>query len=372
MESNRWFLVILAIYLLGYFSHALYLKKTVYGDGIFYYSWVRSAVVDHDFDFRNEYAHFGAVQPLARHGLTGNKYAVGPAILWAPAFLLLNSIIKGTGYEFSYQLAIGLTSVLYGIFGLILLYRLLSKFFSREISQLTILTVALATNLFYYGSLDPVNSHVVSFFAVIVFLTFLLDKKKNWLIVGLTLGLVGLIRPQDLVIGLAALPFLKPKSFIPLFLGVVTGFLPQLIAWQSLYGKFWQSPYLMGSEGFDFLRPHFFEVLFAPWYGLFTFTPILLLGFFGLILWKSKLKIVVCLAVLLELLLISSWSIWWQGAAVGGRMFVASIPLFALGLGQIFNRLKKHGWNWNIYLFTLIMPLSLLNIVLTFSYLLLH
>lgn len=367
---NRCFLVIFAIYILGFFAHALYLKKTVYGDGIYYYSWLRSVVTDHDFNFRNEYAHFGGSQPLLPNGLPGNKYSVGPAVFWAPAFLFTNALVKGTGYELPYQITVGLTSVLFSLFGLILLFRLLRNFFIPEISILAVSGTALATNLFFYGSLDVVNSHALSFFAGTLFLTFLLSNSKNWLIIGILLGIIGLIRPQDMVIGVTALPFLKPKNLVHFILGAMVGFLPQLLAWQALYGKFWLSPYLTGREGFDFLHPHILEVLFALRYGLFTFSPILLIGFVGLLLWKNIFSRVAFIAILLELLLVSSWSTYWQGATIGGRMFVGTLPLFAFGLAEIFVFLKKYSWKFPVFLLILIVPLSILNFLQIFVYLL--
>ena len=77
------FLCICAVYVAGFFAHALYLHKTVYGDGMYYYAWL-------------------TLQP--------SKYAIGPALFWAPAYLLTRS-----------QFVVGLTSVLATLFSLILL-----------------------------------------------------------------------------------------------------------------------------------------------------------------------------------------------------------------------------------------------------------
>ena len=118
------FLFIVIIYFTGFFAHALYLKKTVYGDGVYYYSWLRSIVIDRDIRFNNEYRDLGGSQPMSKTGLIGNKYAIGPAIIWSPAFLLVHSFLHGDGYSLPYQLAVGLTSVCASIFGLLLLWRI--------------------------------------------------------------------------------------------------------------------------------------------------------------------------------------------------------------------------------------------------------
>lgn len=349
MNVKRLFLIIFLVYLLGFSTHALFLQKTVYGDGIYYFSWLRSIIVDH------------SLPPLP------NKYSVGPVILWSIPFAWMHSLIRGHGYEFPYQIVAGATSVLLTLFGLALLYRPLTQFFREKPALLTILSIAFATNLFFYGSLDTVNSHGVSFFASIIFLTFLLNRQS--LLAGLALGFLGVIRHHDLILGIVALGLLQKKERARFFVAAAIGFLPQLVAWQLLYGSFWNIPYFAG-EGFNFLEPHFLEVLFSTKSGLFVYSPIVLLGFVGLLFWKNRLRLFCYLALLLELLVISSWSIWWQGASYGGRMFVASLPLFAFGIASMFKWLLQRIRSTNFVLAAIIVPLSLLNALLIVFFLL--
>ena len=257
-------MLIFLLYLLGFFAHALYLKKTVYGDGIFYYTWLRSLAVDHNINFNNEYEYFHINQPTTATGLLANKYPIGPALFWAAPFLLTHATLHGTGYELPYQLHIGATSVFFTLFGLVLLYRLLTKFFKATPALLTILAVAFATNLFFYGSMDSVNSHGLSFFAATLFLSLLLssprrrgssffsimdsrlpfgktqgkhgndsttENRVNWLAIGLSLGLLGLIRTQDLLYGILLSPSAVHRKFFLLLIGLFIGFLPQIISW---------------------------------------------------------------------------------------------------------------------------------------------
>jgi hypothetical protein len=352
VSPKKVFIVITVFYLLGFFAHALYLHKTVYGDGIYYFSWVRSIIVDHKITF------------------TGNKYTVGPPILWSPGFVWTNSIVRSTGYEFPYQLAVGVSSVLYCLFALILLYRLLNIYFSRETALASIVGTAGATNLFFYGSLDSVNSHAVSFFASVLFLTFLFQKSKNWFLIGCSLGLVALIRTQDIILGLLVIPYLPKKQFFLLFLGALLLFLPQLTAWQLLYGKFWTSPYLGGKEGFNFLQPHLFGVLFSLQNGLIIWTPIVLLGFIGLWMKRGKIPLkLIALIVLLQLYLVASWSTWWQGASYSGRMFVSILPLIAFGLANVFSYLQHRKFRGLPFYLSIVLPLTLINLLLMIFFL---
>jgi hypothetical protein len=359
MNATKIFLIIAIIYLSGFTAHALLLKKTVYGDGIFYYSWMHSLAIDHDTQFQNEYSSFGATQPATPLGLFGNKYSIGPALLWSPWYITTHILFRQTGYEFPYQFITGLTSVGYTLIGLILLFIVLEKHFSDTISLAAIITIAGATNLFFYGALDVVNSHAVSFFAVTLFLTLLYRQSKNWFIIGCSLGLVGLCRSQDVIIGLLAIPYIKPKNILPFLSGALLLFIPQLAIWQILYGKFWISPYTSTIEGFHFLQPHILGVLFSRSNGLLLWTPIVGVGFYGLCM-KNKLM---ALIFLLQLYLVSSWSIWWQGASYSGRMFVGMLPLIAIGLAYFYTYLHVFRFRIIIIYWTIIIPLTIINLL---------
>jgi hypothetical protein len=369
--QNRIILSIFLIYILGFCAHALYLKQTVYGDGIYYYSWLRSAVVDRDTDFTNDYSRFGATQPKTQRAIPGNKYSVGPAILWVPWFLWTHTIVRGTGYEFPYQFVVGLSGVFYAFSGLVLLFLLLNKYFSRTVSLAVTIATAGATNLLFYGSLDTVNSHGVSFFVSVVFLTFLFQYQKRWFLIGCSLGLVTLVRTQDIIIGLLIIPFLQIKYIHHFVLGVLLGFLPQLIAWQLLYGKFWVSPYISGTEGFHFLQPHLAGVLFSLQNGLVLWTPVVLLGFTGLWIKRDRLPLkLMSVIFLIQLYLVACWSTWWQGASYSGRMFVSMLPLVAFGLANLFTALQIRRFrNITLYL-SIALPLCIINLLLIIFFLL--
>ena len=326
------------------------MKKTVYGDGIYYYAWLRSVAVDHDINFRNDYGH------------AGNIYSVGPAILWSPGFLWIHSLIRGDGTSFPYQITVGLMSVGYAIVGLLLLLRLVKD-------PLTILALAFATNLLFYGSLDTVNSHALSFLAATVFLTLWAERGKNQVLLGSVLGLLALIRPQDALYGILLLRKTTAKSIAKNAQGFVLVFSLQLIAWQLLYGRFWVSPYLDRGYGFDFLHPKILEVLFSPNNGLFLWTPITLLGIIGLVLAKRYILLFLFAA---QLYLIASWTTWWQGASYSGRMFISVLPVVAVGLTHLFTRLKRLHWSFREFLLIIIAPLSGINIMLVIYYLITH
>jgi spore maturation protein SpmB len=322
ISSQSVFLYVCAVYIAGFFAHALYLHKTVYGDGIYYYAWL-------------------SFQP--------SKFSVGPAMFWTPAYLLTHNPI-----------AVGATSVLAALFALLLLWNLLLRYFNKTVSIMTVAAIAGASNLLFYGSLDVVNSHALTFFAATVFLSLLYSKQKQWFTIGAALGFLGLMRAQDIVYCVILVPFITKKNFVPIIAGFLLVFSPQLFAWQFISGKFWVNPYLAGKEGFDFLRPHIFGVLFGLQNGLFLWTPITFLGAIGLVIKKRFLFLSV---FILELYTVASWSTWWQGASYSGRMFVSCLPVLSFGVASIFSMLTRLKFTKPHFLLTIIIPLSVINIL---------
>ena len=86
-------------------------------------------------------------------------------------------------------------------------------------------------------------------------------------------------------------------------------------------------------EGFNFLNPHIFEILFSFKKGLFLYTPLYLLAFTGCIyLWKSKRFMFWSWLVFFFLItyVFSSWSNWWYGGSFSSRVYVEFVPMFMM------------------------------------------
>jgi len=349
-------------------------KKTVYGDGTFYYSWLHSALIDHDIQFQNEYAHFSVTQPVTANDVLTNKYAVGPAIVWTIPFLWIHTFLRGDGYTFPYQFAIGLTTVLYGITGLLLLYRMLCFWTTPIIASLTTVLIALATHLFFYGAIDPVNSHALSFFAATLFITCVVSKKA-WMS-GVVLGIIMLMRPQDGIYAILILFLFPPRAWIRVGVGFLLTFLPQLVAWTAFTGNPFLSPYFLGGEHYTFLSPHIIDVLFSLKNGLFVYTPLVLIAAIGYFLrWKQDVqqyKVPSIIILLLSLYLVSSWSSWDQGASFSGRMLVGVLPLLAFPLSVLMTSLIKKVLTPLLVVLTFLIPLGAINMILTLYFLLTH
>ena len=360
-------------YIIVFSAHAYTVKQTVYGDGAYYFSWLHSIFIDHDINFSNEYIRFNLTQPFTESGMPINKYAIGPSLLWAPFYLWTHSIVRGDGYTFPYQFVIGLVTVLYVLTGLLLLYRLLCTSVKPTIAALTIFLIAVATNLLFYGSVDTVNSHGLSFFAAVLFLTFLFQRQSFG--IGIALALLALMRPQDMVFALLLLPYLKRNTIIPILSGFVLLFSHQLLVWFAFTGNPFISPYFIGGEHYTFLSPHIIQVLFSLENGLLLYTPLFIIAVIGYgKVWKTyeKYRYLSIAVFLVTLYLTASWSSWDQGASYSGRMFVALLPLIAFPLGNLLSHMTNSIVKLEHLYMIFALPLGGINILLILYFLLTH
>jgi hypothetical protein len=197
-------------------------------DGCWYYAWLRSAAFDRDWDFSNERPD------IAAHGSSrvGNKWSMGPAVLWAPFFAtayavdhalpgLVRSIPRdylgqGTGeyartdipgYSFPYRLAICVGTAFYGLLSALLVVALCRPHFGEGASWLAGLALLTATPLPFWMYKHPSWSHALSAFAVALVLAVShwsrgMSLARRAGLLGALTGLAALVRWQDAVFGL--------------------------------------------------------------------------------------------------------------------------------------------------------------------------
>lgn len=329
--------------------HFLIVGKAVYGDGRYYYAYLPSIVIDHSVNLSHAFKQVGADYFLTPKKLPANIYPIGSAIIWLIPFFFIHTILSifklNEGYNAFYQIIIGIWDITLVFVGLYFLNNSLQKFFSKSIALLSVSIIFFSTNLLFYGAVDVINSHSISFSLASLFFYFWLKEKtiKNALVQGVLLGFLALVRPQDalfVIFPLTSLFLERKKYLLQFFLMVLTAgivFSPQLVMWNFLWGTWFVNPYLH-VQTFHFFKPHILSVLFNLNSGLFLWTPITILAIVGLMPFtkrNKKIGIPMLLFFLGELYTIASWSIWWQGASYSGRMFISSLPLLAVGLGYL-------------------------------------
>jgi hypothetical protein len=116
-------------------------------------------------------------------------------------------------------------------------------------------------------------------------------------------------------------------------------FVPQLAAWQILYGR----PLLV-PQGSDFMRwtsPHLVDVLFSDFHGLLSWTPLVAIAVAGLLFVARRAP---AAGLPLVAVFLASWyanaaaADWWAGEAFGARRFVSCFPIFVVGLAAAIAR----------------------------------
>jgi hypothetical protein len=154
MKSKIALFVIALVYLVSFKQYANYNSFLQGGgDSWGYYAYLPASFIYHDLDDlqqtiqkRAEYnpssvrtQEDGYLQIEEAHAFQKNtiiKYTSGIAILYAPFFLAAHGFCKLThlyaadGYTFPYNLMIGLSTLLYSIFGLWLIRKILINYFT--------------------------------------------------------------------------------------------------------------------------------------------------------------------------------------------------------------------------------------------------
>jgi hypothetical protein len=359
----------------------------IVGDGVHYYVYLRSLVHDGNLDFTDEYGEFNRVTTDAGKqinttlrtptGLALNMFAVGPAVAAAPLYLLAHAVslagrAAGTplptdGYGLLYEGSFALAGVLASVAAAACAYAAVRRLLPVGPALVGVAGVWLGGSLLYYTIASPVYAHAFSALGVAAwFLVWTrLDPRRlwHWAALGVLGGLMATMRWQEGLFALlpAALwgydvlrgrgatagaldvpagagPPTGPRWLaMPVYgLGLALGFLPQMAAWQVLFGAPLAAP--QGASFFTWTDPHWLEVLLSPRNGLFTWTPVALLGVVGLALltrhtprWALVGLAAVALQVLVNGLLLD----WWAGAAFGARRFIGGAVFLALGLGWL-------------------------------------
>ncbi len=324
------------------------------------------------------------------------KTSMGLAYLYTPAFFVGHAIAKlsdfpADGYSEPYKMVLSFNACLFLFLGLFYLRKFLKKYLNDITVGITLLLIALGTNLFFYATIEPAMSHIYSFTLFAAFLYFI-DKYyskptiKNSIIIGLLFGLIVLVRPTNIIIGIFFLLYRVPSikalkervvffknkwfhlSFI--ILAIIIIWLPQVIYWKIITGSWFYYSYQ--DEGFFFNNPQIIEGLFGYRKGWFIYTPIMFFAtFIGIPILFSKVKdlsISVLLFVVLNIWIILSWWCWWYGGGFGGRAFIDSYAIMAIPLGFFINKILKLKLTSKILIFTTLIFFIYLNLFSTKQY----
>lgn len=360
---------------------------SVRGDGVGYYAYVRSLLIDRDLHFENEWLAKNSPFSDANGKLTGNytvtgnvdnHFTVGPSILWAPflavvhLFVLvldqLGTSIPPDGYSWPYTATMALATAFYGFLGLYLPFRLARVYFKERWAFLAVIGIWFASSLPVYMYFNPSYSHAHSAFAVSLFLWYWYRTRERrtraqWALLGMLSGLMLNIYYPNAIFLLV--PLLEPlgsywrawqaqghswpelrrclsANLLYAAVALIT-FLPTLIMRQLIYGSPLEFGYGRLAD-WSWTEPQLWEVLLSSNHGLLTWTPILIPALFGLLwLWKRERELVVYLTVafLAFYYVIASYPVWHGDSSFGNRFFVSCTPLFVLGLTGSYDAIEN-------------------------------
>jgi hypothetical protein len=300
-----------------------------------------------------------------------NKYLSGVAIMQSPFFLCGHIAAKlvdepQNGFSAPYQYAIMCAAIFWCFLGFIFLRKVLLKYFTDQVTAITLILLAGASNLIQYASVDSGMSHAYIFplYALVLWYTIKWHeepKRSSAFMIGLICGLATISRPTELLI--IFIPILwnmqtkeektrkwklvsSNKKHIYLGgLGCLLAVSPQLLYWKYTTGAF---IYDVGSKWY-FLNP-WFRVLFGPEKGWFLYTPVAILMIIGFFFMKNKpFRKSVLIFCLLNIWIIISWSDWKYGASYSTRALTQSYPVFALPLACVLAYFMERKKKYLIY-----------------------
>jgi hypothetical protein len=363
----------------------------VHGDGVGYFAYVHSILVDHNLQFENEWQAGNESFVMGRVGPNGeiaasqytethhldNHFSIGPAILWSPfyaathlAITTLNRLgmhLNADGFSRPYLLSIALATAGYGFLGLWLSFCLARKYVGEKWAFFATAGYWFASSLVVYMYLNPAWSHAHSMFAVALFLWYWHRTQGQrtgfqWILLGLMgalmvntyyLNAVLLLIPAFEALG-EYVSLIREGSrrrtsiahllgshvlFVAIFLA---GMLPTFITRKIIYGHFLATGYPQATD-WNWTHPVFASVLFSSDHGLLSWTPILVLAIAGLFFLRSydrKFAIYLGLVSLIFFYVISCYASWDGLSSFGNRFFISLGSVFIIGLAVFFDRLR--------------------------------
>jgi len=363
----------------------------VRGDGVGYYAFARSTLIEHRLDFTKDWLAAntsfrmgrtdaqGNIEPgeYTATGHLDNHFSVGPAILWLPFLMLahegvllcnrLGENIPADGFSRPYRVAMALGTALYGFLALMISFALARRYVPEHWAFLATLGIWFASSLPVYMYFNPSWSHAHSAFMVALFLWYWIRTRAGrtwaqWFVLGAIGGLmidvyylsgIILLLPvlesldvyREGLRGRASEPIIRLLLKDMFFAGTIFAlFVPTLISKKIIYGSYLNLGY---RERWFWSSPAFLKAGFSSDHGLFSWTPILILAVVGIFILRRLDRSLAWYLVAIfaaYLYAVGCYQNWDGLSSFGSRFFVSFTPVFVLGLAVFFDSLERI-WN---------------------------
>jgi hypothetical protein len=323
------------------------------GDGHYYVIQAISLLFEGDLDFRNQYATFGDPFDNARMEVTRG---IGNTLLWAPFAYLGVGVSALAGARSLVESAGALVwgfragTLFYGLFGLALVWLNPRMSAGSALSRAAVLVAITAGTPFLTYTLHgylPLYPHVPIFFLVAA-LWYLIEtapvietprrrpfQTRAWSVwLGMVLGTLLTSRPEFVALGLLLLwPLDSLRTRLPALLSA--GMLASAIyGLQAILFAVWEKSAVPHPEFMRYGAGNILEALHAPRNGFLFQQPLILLGFYALILAQARTPRGVALVLAFALVLMVNGAPWdpWGGWSVGCRRLIPLLPFAGWGL----------------------------------------
>ena len=359
-----------------------------------YYAYLPAAIIHGDLDFefaQNDLDKYRTKLYLGGgpEGKTLLQFTYGMSLLYSPFFLTAHLLttnmeipyvgFEADGYTVPYRLALILSCLFYLALGLYFLRKVLLIYFSDPATAITLISITLGTNIFYYSTIEPAMSHVYSFALISIFLYVVIKWLKkatilNTIFLGLIIGIISLVRPNNTIVVLFLIflgvtgwkSFIERLSFLlrsyRLILLMIFVFLlvwvPQFLYWNYITGDYLFYSY--GEQVFFFNNPQVYHSLFSYRKGLLVYIPILVISFTGLLFLYNKPKelfIPTLAFIVINIYILSSWCFWWFGGGYGPRSYIDSYAIMAFPFAAFTSYLLNRNWFAKILYLVLLITL---------------
>lgn len=310
------------------------------------------------------------------------KYSIGMSILYTPAFVAahISAPMLGflqDGYSKPYQVSLTLWSFLIAFIGLLVLRKVLLRFYSDGTTAMTLAIIVLCTNYLEYGSITNAMSHNYLFtgYSILLLLCIKFYERPSYKFtigIGFVIGFMALARPTEIIAIILPLCWTlswkknhfraKINQLIEHFNKYIVGFFIigligsiQIAYWLYVSG----SPlvYSYQEQGFSWLTPHIIDGIFSFRAGWLIYTPVMslaLIGFYALYKKNIRLFTPIFIMSMVFIYIAFAWDIWWYGGSLGQRTMVQMYPVLAFPLAALIEHIApRKVLTFGMYVFVI-------------------
>lgn len=360
-------------------------------DDSYYFGLAHTLWVERHVDLTNELERLApeTIVRIEANGRTANKYGIGMPLMAAPAMIAGQALSLGPDADTmnrSRQALYLMWNSLLGVAGVgatawllaLMLATLapeLPKARRHQVAAVAAAGLLLGSPLLWYVLMQPGMAHAAGVPVHVLLVWAWLrrygqgDDSLLWpIVMGLAAGFLACIRLQDasmvmlIAMGEAVRLWMRSGPWLPALkealaalaaaaIATLLALKPQIIYQRRLFGSLMIDGYGAQGEGFNWLAPQLYGVLFTTHNGLLPFHPLAALGLLGLGLGLLSRQHARVAAVFLAMVAINvyvqaAWWAWTMGTSFGARGLLNSWLLLTWGVALLLLMAEARGRRW--------------------------